>query len=169
MPNLQTKLFGLIEFDEQNATLWHGTIAVGNGSRAISLYIGEGFATRIDELMQVFEMLEGIESFHTRAHAAFLEDFMGSKSGVVVGFIDCHLKEIDDDLLKRIFAGIDLSSVNHESLLTRLELRAIGIHLEKLSTISVNLDYCFNPEFSDELLVARFRKGGQELSLAHES
>jgi Protein of unknown function (DUF2004) len=169
MASIETNLFGRIEFNPTSATLWRGTIMVNGDSNAISLYIGDGLSSRMDLLSPVFEMLEGIDLLDTRARAALLEDMKGSKSGIVAGFINCHLNELDDKLLKQIFVGINLTKVSKESLLTRLELRAIGIHLEEPSEVSVNLDYSFNPEFSDELLVARFRNGGQELSLAHES
>jgi hypothetical protein len=169
MASTQTKLFGQIEFSPTSATFWHGTIVVNGDSNAISLYIGDGLASRIDLLSPVFEMLEGIDSLDTRAHAAFLEDLMVLKSGIVAGFIDCHLQEFDNDLLEQIFIGINLARVSKESLLAHLELREIGIHLEESSEVSINLDYCFNSKFSDELLVARFRNHGLVLSLAHES
>jgi Protein of unknown function (DUF2004) len=169
MVNVQTKAFGLIELDESKSLFMRRNLTVNGRSGSCSLYVGEGICAQPTLLAQGFRPLEDLDGLDDRARSAFLEDGLSSEVGIVAGFVQCHLEELDDEVVEALFGDLEPGSRSVAALLPRLGLSGIGIHLEKDGGPTVHLDYSFNLKLSDELLVARFEGLELRLILAHES
>jgi Protein of unknown function (DUF2004) len=165
---IQTRIFGLIELDPVHSTFQRTEILVNGVSSICSLFIGEGLVDQPDVLARTFTWLEDLNALDQRVRRAFLEDRLTSTTGVVAGYIS-ELEGLDDEIIARLFKKTDLTAISTEAFISQLKLCGVGLHLEQSFGLTVNLDYSLNPEFTDELLVARFNDDGAVLTLAHES
>ncbi len=168
MASIQSSIFGVIELDPVNSTFQRTEFLVNGVHCTCSLFIGEGLVDQPEVLARTFAWLEDLNALDWSARQAFLQDRLDATAGVVAGYIDA-LEELDDEIIARLFGETDLSEISTEAVLSQLKLCGVGVHLEQSFGLTVNLDYCVNPEFTDELLVARFNDDGQVLTLAHES
>jgi hypothetical protein len=168
MASIQSSIFGVIELDPVDSTFQRTEILVNGVSSTCSLFIGEGLVDQPDVLARTFAWLEDLNALDRRARQAFLEDRLHATAGVVAGYI-AELEGLDDEIIAQLFEETDPAAITTEVVLSQLKLCGVGLHLEQSFGLTVNLDYCVNPEFTDELLVARFNDDGQVLTLAHES
>ena len=166
MTQLQHPIFGLIEIHPGQVTFWQGDVVVNGVSSRCSLFIGEEVADNPEVLRQGLAWLEDVSTLDRVARQVFQDH--PRASGVVGDYIDFHRQELSDEAIQRVFDGLERSAITAETVLSKLALTGVGLHLDGLSGFTANLDYGFRP-YSDQLLVARWHNNGQALEVMHES
>ena len=85
-------------------------------------------------------------------------------------FMEFHRDEVDPETAAALFPGKDLSTLSFVDMVDDLQLKRFGscIDDERDQQVFI-LDFSFNPELTDELLVVYFNLEKEVVEIAHES
>lgn len=98
------------------------------------------------------EMLDGLAALRTQAFEHIIDE---SSTPTVTSFAQVHIDEIDL-ITEASFA------------LEGLRLRGVGVHANLTHGFTMNIDFGYKREISDELLVVTFSPSAKIISLSHE-
>ena len=159
---IQTRVFGRIEVGP-DAPYIKQPIQVNGRPALCGLYIADELTAHAELAERIVRHIDGIDAIDRRARQV-LQDEFEKESPLVIDFLDFHLEELHDELAKKM----GTNTIDRKLLLDRIELRAIGFHLEE-DDLEVWFDYCPDEEVSDELLVVKFDANLHVRAVAHES
>ena len=155
--------FGRVVVKSDGAYVKRAKPEVLLGPRAVerSLFIGESLDQgRLDRAAALLDTLETLDARARKAIAAERDD--------VPGYIEFHLAELDDGVLRKIFA-MDPSAVDRATFLARLDLVGVALHAEKPAAFELVLDYSLGRKYSDQLLAVHFDVKGRAVCVSYES
>ncbi|MFI8619175.1 DUF2004 domain-containing protein [Acidovorax sp. NPDC077693] len=162
--HIGTSTFGSIEIGESAAYIKR-EIKINGLPQNCGLYIAVDFSKNVAQCLRIAELIDNIDAFDSRARARLFKELQ-EENCLVIDFIDFHLEEFESG----IGAKIGNSKIDRNLLLQNLDLRGIGFHLHEAGEdIAFSLDYCPGEEFSDQLLVVKFRENEELVEVAHES
>lgn len=159
---IETRTFGSIEIGE-SAPYIKQVIQVNGRPENCGLYIADEFSGHASHCLRIAEIVDDIDAIDAKARDILRQELQ-DENATVIGFLDFHLEEVEDE----IRAKLQVSTIDRELLLQRLDLRTIGFTMRG-EGIEFSLDYCPGEEFSDELLVVKFLANGDLIVVAHES
>ncbi len=110
------------------------------------------------KLAKINEWLSNPEKLDQLGISTINEDF---KTGETVNeYIEHHLEELDSDDLKRLLNQANVGLTDKEKLLHLISLKRIGFYPDSDERF-VNLDYSFDSEMTDYLVVLDYTEDGQ--------
>ena len=161
---IETRTYGNVDIGDSGLYIKQ-VIQINGRSENCGLYIADGFSGHASHYPRIAEIIDDIDAIDTKARDILRQELQ-DENALVVTFLDFHLEEVEDE----IKAKLQVSTIDRKLLLQRLDLRTIGFNLrETENAIEFHLDYCPGEEFSDELLVVKFRSNGDLIVVAHES
>ena len=135
--------------------------------------LDEELTENIQAMDIVGQMLDEAESLAEKAKETLkqiLSDENHKKYGMVSFFMEFHRDEVDPETAAALFPGKDLSTLSFVDMVDDLQLKRFGsgIDDERDQQVFI-LDFSFNPELTDELLVVYFNLEKEVVEIAHES
>lgn len=130
--------------------------------------------TEDQEAMDIVgQMLDEAESLAEKAKETLkyiLSDENHQKYGLVSYFMEFHRDEVEQETAAALFPGKDLSTLSFVDMVDDLQLKRFGSCMdEELDQQVFILDFSFNPEVTDELLVVYFNLEKEVVEITHES
>lgn len=158
-----TKIFGILEIDPSDGLFIDKVITLNGKTFECNLYISEDFIERQEKsLDRVIEMLDNLDNFEKRARTQLIEE--QHSNGLIKSFITFHFDELSEEMKESVS-----SEIMPENFLDFIKLSSVNIHTDAEEAFIFQLDFCINPEISDELLVVNFGSDGEILRILHES
>ena len=161
---IETRMFGAVEVGESTPYLKQ-VIQINGQPQNCGLYIADEFSEHASHCLKIAELIDDLDAIDTKARK-ILHQKLQDENTLVVDYLDYHVEEVANEIKDKL----QVSNIDQNLLLQSLDLRAIGFHLEEADhSINLCLDYCPGEEFSDQLLVVKFRENGDLIEVAHES
>ena len=89
---------------------------------------------------------------------------------LVCDFFQMHRQELDDETLENMLGVERAEELTNLEMLERLYIKRLGSSIDEEWNQQVFiLDFSFNPEYTDELLVVFLSRSATVLSITHES
>lgn len=154
MNKYYSKLFGEIDLNNVKE-YYEATQLVDKKEIEFDLNI-VGAKTIEKELLElVDEFIQRIETHIDLASTLIYVDFL--REGISKEFIEFYTEDLDDyEGLNALINYKDQSKSIEEQLLEKLVINRIGFYPEKEDDIFAVLDFCFDPEISNQILVFIF-------------
>lgn len=134
--------------------------------------LDEELTENIEAMDVVGQMLDEAESLAEKAKETLkqiLSDENHQKYGMVSFFMEFHRDEVDPETAAALFLGKDLSTLSFvDRWMFTLKRFEAEIDDEMDQQVFI-LDFSFNPELTDELLVVYFNLEKEVVEIAHES
>lgn len=162
MTKFVTHMFGDVDLEEDGAYV-AGTVDAQGRTTRPSLFVGDGLNEA--QLKSGAGLIDNVSALEPKAREAILADLMLGDEGMTAAFVAFHLEELDADTVSAIFGPDEITP---SEALERLQLVALGVHRAK-AYVSLNLDFSFGTQHTDELLVVRFDSKGTITGVSHES
>lgn len=135
--------------------------------------LDEELTENIEAMDVVGQMLDEAESLAEKAKETLkqiLSDENHQKYGMVSFFMEFHRDEVDPETAAALFLGKDLSTLSFVDMVDDLQLKRFGSCIDdEMDQQVFILDFSFNPELTDELLVVYFNLEKEVVEIAHES
>lgn len=121
----------------------------------------------------VGQMLDEAEFLTEKAKETLkqiLSDGNHQKYGMVSYFLEFHRDEVGQETAEALFPGKELSTLSLMDMVDDLQLKRFGCCIDEETHQQVFiLDFSFNPELTDELLVIYFDLEKEVVEITHES
>ena len=121
----------------------------------------------------VGKMLDEAEALADKAKAVLkqvLSDETHKRYGTVSYFMEFHRDEVDPETAAALFPETDPASLSFVEMVDYLNLKRFGSCMdENMDQQEFILDFSFNPEVTDELLVVYFNLEKEVVEITHES
>ena len=121
----------------------------------------------------VGKMLDGAEELAAKAKTAIkaaLADENSAYHGIVTFFMEFHRDDVGPDIAANLFPGTDPSKLSFTEMVDFLHLKRFGSLMDDETDQQVFiLDFSFNPEITDELMVVYFDLRKEIFCITHES
>lgn len=165
---IETLLFGPLRFPVKEGLFRTFPLALGGRSQRVELFIREELA-RPERWEAMGRLLDRLPLMYQRARERLEAEY--EENQVIRSFIRDQLEEMEEaPLLERLGAKSREEAVP-ERFVQALELRGVTVaprpgREEETDCI---LDFCLDPEITDELLVFRFTPEAELYDISHES
>ena len=165
---LETRLFGSLRFPVKEGLFQAFPLTIGGRSMVADLFIWEELA-RPERWEALAGLLDRLPEMYRKARERFEADYESIE--VIRFFLRVQLQEMDESPLLASLGVSSREEATPERFVQRLELR--GVTVAPLpgaqEEMDCTLDFCLDPEITDQLLVFRFTQELELYDISHES
>lgn len=165
---LETRLFGSLRFPVKEGLFQTFPLTIGGRSMVADLFIWEELA-RPERWEALAGLLDRLPEMYRKARERFEADYESNE--VIRFFLRDQLQEMDEAPLLASLGVSSREEATPERFVQRLELRGVTVAPRPgaQEEMDCTLDFCLDPEITDQLLVFRFTQELELYDISHES
>ena len=137
------------------------------------LTVDSDVTNNIDAMNIIADFLDDIDTLKSKA-VEYLKSVLANKEHddyqLVHSFLECHEDEMGTETYIEMLGVDEENKPSLEEAIDYLNIRRLGSNIDKKSgKQELVMDLCFNPEFTDQLMVIYFDTNKEIILVSHES
>ncbi len=129
--------------------------------------------TKDDNLMkEIFIALDDVDSLITKGKDKIIEvltDNTNKYYELVKYYMDFHIEEVGEEYHEDLFGVKNAKELGIIEVAKLLKPKMVSVHLNKENKYEITLDFSYNSEITDELMVIVFNQDLDIIYVTHES
>lgn len=165
---METLLFGSLRFPVKEGLFETFPLAMEGRSQRVELFIWENLA-QPKKWEAIGKLLDQLPEMYQRARKRFEAEYESNE--VIRFFLRDQLEELEEAPLLASLGVASREEATPERFIQVLELRGVTVAPRPGAEeeMDCTLDFCLDPEITDELLVFRFTPELELYDISHES